>query len=48
VAEVFTLIERRDVTALTYSRGLGTDFGIAGQWWAIRSPRCGKLRSVHL
>jgi len=33
VAEEFTLTERRGVTALAYSGELGTDFGIAGQWW---------------
>jgi hypothetical protein len=33
VAEEFTLTERHGVTALAYSGELGTDFGIAGQWW---------------
>src|SRR5215831_7993282 len=33
VAEEFTLTQRHDVTALAYSGELGTDFGIAGQWW---------------
>lgn len=33
VAEDFTLTERNGVTALAYSGELGTDFGIAGQWW---------------
>ena len=33
VAEEFTLTEHEDVTALAYSGELGTDFGIAGQWW---------------
>ena len=33
VAEEFTLTEHDDVTALAYSGELGTDFGIAGQWW---------------
>jgi hypothetical protein len=33
VAEEFTLTQRHGVTALAYSGELGTDFGIAGQWW---------------
>jgi len=33
VAEEFTLTERGGVTTLAYSGELGTDFGIAGQWW---------------
>lgn len=33
VAEEFTLAEHDGVTALGYSGELGTDFGIAGQWW---------------
>lgn len=33
VAEEFTLTEHDGVTALGYSGELGTDFGIAGQWW---------------
>ena len=33
VAEEFTLTEHDDVTALAYTGELGTDFGIAGQWW---------------
>jgi len=33
VAEEFTLTERRGVTVLAYSGELGTDLGIAGQWW---------------
>ena len=33
VAEEFTLTERRGGTVLAYSGELGTDFGIAGQWW---------------
>jgi hypothetical protein len=33
VTEEFTLTERHGVTILAYSGELGTDFGIAGQWW---------------
>ena len=33
VAEEFTLTESHGVTTLEYSGELGTDFGIAGQWW---------------
>jgi len=33
VTEEFTLTERRGITDLAYSGELGTDFGIAGQWW---------------
>lgn len=33
VAEEFTLTQRHGVTTLEYSGELGTDFGIAGQWW---------------
>jgi len=33
VAEEFTLTEHDGGTALAYSGELGTDFGIAGQWW---------------
>ncbi len=36
VAEEFDLTEHDGVTTLTYSGELGTDFGIAGQWWADR------------
>jgi hypothetical protein len=36
VAEEFALTERNGVTTLAYSGELGTDFGIAGQWWAGR------------
>jgi hypothetical protein len=48
VAEAFTLTERRDVTALAYSRELSTDFGIAWQWWGNQAAKVWKLRSVHL
>ena len=34
VAEEFALTERAGGTRLEYSGELGTDFGIAGQWWA--------------
>ena len=33
IAEEFTLTEGHGVTTLEYSGELGTDFGIAGQWW---------------
>lgn len=33
VAEEFTLTESQRVTTLAYSGELGTDLGIAGQWW---------------
>jgi hypothetical protein len=33
VAEEFTLTERAASTTLDYAGELGTDFGIAGQWW---------------
>jgi Polyketide cyclase / dehydrase and lipid transport len=33
VAEEFTLTGRDGATRLEYSGELGTDFGIAGQWW---------------
>jgi hypothetical protein len=33
VAEEFTLTEHDGATRLEYSGELGTDFGIAGQWW---------------
>ena len=33
VAEEFTLTESQGVTTLAYSGELGTDMGIAGQWW---------------
>jgi len=36
VSEEFTLTERGGITRLGYSGELGTDFGIAGQWWADR------------
>jgi hypothetical protein len=36
VAEEFALTEHNGVTTLAYSGELGTDFGIAGQWWAGR------------
>jgi hypothetical protein len=34
VTEEFALTERDGMTTLAYSGELGTDFGIAGQWWA--------------
>jgi len=34
VTEEFALTEHNAVTTLAYSGELGTDFGIAGQWWA--------------
>jgi hypothetical protein len=34
VAEEFTLTERDGATALAYAGELGTDCGVAGQWWA--------------
>jgi hypothetical protein len=36
VAEEFALSEEDGTTSLSYSGELGTDFGIAGQWWADR------------
>jgi hypothetical protein len=36
VTEEFALAEHDGVTRLDYSGELGTDFGIAGQWWADR------------
>jgi hypothetical protein len=36
VTEEFTLAERDGVTILEYSGELGTDFGIAGQWWGTQ------------
>jgi hypothetical protein len=33
VAEEFTLTPGDGFTALEYTGELGTDFGIAGQWW---------------
>jgi hypothetical protein len=36
VAEEFTLTGRGGATRLEYSGELGTDFGIAGQWWGER------------
>jgi hypothetical protein len=34
VTEEFALAEHDTVTTLAYAGELGTDFGIAGQWWA--------------
>jgi hypothetical protein len=39
VAEEFTLTEHDGVTALEYSGELGTDFGVAGQWWGRQVAR---------
>jgi hypothetical protein len=39
VAEEFTLTEHDGATRLEYSGELGTDFGIAGQWWAGKVAR---------
>jgi Polyketide cyclase / dehydrase and lipid transport len=36
VTEEFALTEHDGTTRLDYSGELGTDFGIAGQWWADR------------
>lgn len=36
ITEEFALTEDDGVTQLDYSGELGTDFGIAGQWWADR------------
>jgi Polyketide cyclase / dehydrase and lipid transport len=36
ITEQFALTERDGTTRLDYSGELGTDFGIAGQWWAGR------------
>ena len=36
ITEEFALAEHDGVTRLDYSGELGTDFGIAGQWWADR------------
>ncbi len=36
VTEAFALTEEDGTTRLDYSGELGTDFGIAGQWWADR------------
>jgi hypothetical protein len=43
VAEEFALTEHNGVTTLAYSGDLGTDFAIAGQWWASRvAPALGR------
>jgi len=39
VAEEFTLTEGAASTTLEYSGELGTDFGIAGQWWGGQVAR---------
>jgi hypothetical protein len=36
LTEEFSLSEQEGTTRLDYSGELGTDFGIAGQWWADR------------
>ena len=36
ITEQFALTEHDGTTSLDYSGELGTDFGIAGQWWAGR------------
>ena len=36
LTEEFTLTEEDGTTRLEYSGELGTDFAIAGQWWAGR------------
>lgn len=36
ITELFALTEDDGGTRLEYSGELGTDFGIAGQWWADR------------
>ena len=36
ITEQFTLTDHDSGTRLEYSGELGTDFGIAGQWWANR------------
>jgi hypothetical protein len=36
ITEEFALAEEDGTTRLNYSGELGTDFGIAGQWWADR------------
>jgi hypothetical protein len=36
ITEDFTLAEDNGTTRLEYSGELGTDFGLAGQWWANR------------
>ena len=36
LAEEFALTDEGRTTRLTYSGELGTDFGIAGRWWAGR------------
>lgn len=36
ITEQFALAEEDGTTRLIYSGELGTDFGIAGQWWADR------------
>jgi hypothetical protein len=36
ITEEFALSEHDGTTRLEYSGELGTDFGIAGQWWAAR------------
>jgi hypothetical protein len=36
LTEEFTLTEDEGTTRLEYSGELGTDFGVAGQWWADR------------
>jgi hypothetical protein len=36
ITDEFTLAEDDGTTRLDYSGELGTDFGVAGQWWADR------------
>ena len=36
VAEEFRLTGQGAATIIEYTGDLGTDFGIAGQWWATR------------
>jgi hypothetical protein len=36
ITEEFALAENNGITRLEYSGELGSDFGIAGQWWAER------------
>ena len=45
VVEEFILTEHDGATRLEYSGELGTDFGIAGQWWASGPRPHGRQRS---
>ncbi len=46
ITEEFALTEHDGTARLDYSGEMGTDFGIAGQWWAGRSRPPGRQRSA--